>query len=119
MAARHALAHRLGAWILVGALGAGLALPTLAQKQPASLGGPSVIKVSEVATVSGSGLPINAAVTVVVTAPGGANASFGAVTDAEGRLEHRVAATAAGRWKVAVLDSGGRQLAVTRISFLP
>ena len=58
-------------------------------------------------------------VTVMVIAPGGAKASFGAVTDDKGRLQHRVGANASGRWEVVVLDSGGRQLATTAINFLP
>lgn len=95
------------------------AIPALAQNQPPVLGGPSVIKVQEVATVSGSGLSANTAVTVLVVAPGGAKAAYGAVTNDKGRLEHRVSANASGRWEVLLLDSGGRQLAATAINFMP
>lgn len=90
-----------------------------AQQPPAALSGPSVIKVAEPATVHGNGLPANTAVTVVVTAPGGAKASFGAVTDPQGRVAHRVAAHASGRWEVAVHSSAGALLAKTTINFLP
>lgn len=108
-------------WLRVGALVlcVGTALPASAQRQTPVLGGPSVIKVTEAATVSGSGLPANSAVTVVVVAPSGAKASFGAVTDDQGRVSHRLAANATGRWEVAVQDSGGQQLAKTAINFLP
>ncbi|WP_137732455.1 hypothetical protein [Pseudaquabacterium pictum] len=90
-----------------------------AQTPAAVLAGPSVIKLAETATVSGNGLPANSAVTVVVTAPGGAKASFGAVTDPQGRVSHRVAANASGRWEVAVHSSAGAELARTTINFLP
>jgi len=95
------------------------ATPALAQNQAPVLGGPSVIKVQEVATVSGSGLPANTAVTVLVVAPSGAKGSYSAVTTDKGRLEYRVSANASGRWEVVLLDSGGRQLASTAINFLP
>lgn len=100
------------------------AAPVLAQKREALadapvLGGPSVLKVEEAATVSGTGLPANTAVTVVVVAPGGAKSSFSAVTDAKGRVDHRLAANASGRWEVLVLNTGGRELARTAIQFLP
>lgn len=90
-----------------------------AQAPAAMLAGPSVIKLAETATVSGNGLPASSAVTVVVTAPGGAQASFGAVTDQQGRLSHRVAAQAAGRWEVAVHSTSGALLAKTTINFMP
>ncbi len=95
------------------------ATPVLAQNQAPVLGGPSVIKVQEVATVSGNGLPANTAVTVLVVAPSGAKAAYSAVTNDKGRLEYRVIANASGRWGVFLLDSGGRQLAATAINFMP
>lgn len=98
---------------------AAIAAPVAAQSPRAMLAGPSVIKLAEAATVNGHGLPANSAVTVVVTAPGGAKASFGAVTDNQGRLSHRVAAQVSGRWEVAVLSTGGAELAKTSVNFLP
>jgi len=114
------IARSSGLWLGLLVLATGTtALPALAQNQTPVLGGPSVLQVREVATVNGSGLPANTAVTVMVIAPGGAKASFGAVTDDKGRLQHRVGANASGRWEVVLLDSGGRQLATTAVNFLP
>ncbi|HMC17494.1 MAG TPA: hypothetical protein VKI18_17795 [Albitalea sp.] len=86
-----------------------MSLPWLVQAAP-TLAGPSVGKVSEAAVFSGSGYVANSAVSISVTLPGGAEATFSAVVAADGSLSYSVAPTDPGVHSLKVLDSGGNTL---------
>lgn len=80
-----------------------------------SIAGPSVAAVATTPALSGRGFAPNAAVTVAVRAPGGAEAHHGAVVAADGTLRYALPVTRAGGYTVRVLDSGGRELAATTV----
>lgn len=105
---------RLAFATAAASLAAGLALA-----QAPSFSGPSIARVSESATFRGGALPPNAALTVFVTAPGGATAGYGAVADSSGALQYVFAASETGTYTLALADSGGRTLASAVIAVMP
>jgi hypothetical protein len=84
--------------------------PLVATAGPA-LSGPSIVKLSSTVTFAAHKLPANAAVTLAVITPGGAEAHHSHVTTASGTLKVSVTAAQSGPHQVKLLDSGGRQLA--------
>jgi hypothetical protein len=84
---------------------------------PPLLAGPSVLRVSETAQVSGLNLPAGASVTVFLTAPDGAKAGFGKMVGADGSMSYSFVGQRPGAYVVKVTDSGGRTLATTRVNF--
>ncbi len=89
-----------------------VSLPLWAQA-PArpTFAGPSMVRASDVAVFSGRGYAANGALSISVTAPGGAEAVFGTVAGDDGTLTTRVAPRGTGAHTVKVLDAGGRVLA--------
>lgn len=81
-----------------------------------SLSGPSVAGARTPAVFSGSRFAPNTAVTIAIRSPSGAEAHYGAMVDAQGRLEYRFVPREAGLHSLRVLDSGGRQLSATNLS---
>ena len=102
--------------LLLASILAPLALS--AQAAP-SFAGPSIGHASQPADFVGRGFQPNAAVSVSVTAPGGAEAVYGAVVDAKGVLRYRLTAAQPGTYQLKVLDTGGRMLRETRVNVLP
>lgn len=78
-----------------------------------SLSGPSVVGASAMVPLAARSLPASSAVTVAVTSPSGTEAHFSHVAGTDGTLAVNVQAGGAGRYKVRLLDSGGRQIAAT------
>lgn len=90
-----------------------LCMPLLvvAQATPPSLSGPSMARAAEVAEFNGRGFTPNAAVSIAIRAPGGAESVYGAVAGADGSLTYRLTPAAAGAYQIKVTDSGGRVIA--------
>jgi hypothetical protein len=82
-----------------------------AQSGEVTFSGPSVARLSEGAEFGGRGFSPSSAVSISVTLPSGAEASYGAVVGADGTLKYTIAPSVAGNHTLKVLDSGGRQLA--------
>ena len=102
---------RLANAIVKPVVAVALSLPLLAAAQAGpTFSGPSVAKVSEAAVFSGSGYAANAAVSITVTQPGGAEATYGAVAGPDGKLSYSVPASTAGVYVVKVLSSSGTTL---------
>jgi hypothetical protein len=81
--------------------------------------GPSVGKPAVASKFDGKGFQPNAAVTVVVSAPGGGSTSISAVTSPEGGLSYTLMPSQAGAYTVSVTDSGGKTLAKAVVAVLP
>jgi hypothetical protein len=108
---------RLANAIVKPVVAVALSLPLLAAAQAGpSFAGPSVTKVSDTAVFCGSGYPATAAVSITVTLPGGAEATYGAVAGPDGKLSYSVAASTAGVYVVKVLSSSGSTLST--VNFL-
>lgn len=84
-----------------------------AQANKPSFAGPSTARAAQAATFNGSGFAPNSAVSVSVTAAGGAEAHFGAVVRADGSLSHTLVPSVAGPHTLKVLDSSGKVLVTT------
>jgi|GEM_PF-1453234 len=109
LAALRSPALALGGALL--ALGAWAATPYFS--------GPSVGKPALASKFDGKGFEPNAAVTVVVSAPGGGSTSISAVTSAEGALSYTLTPSQSGAYTISVTDSGGRTLAKAVVAVLP
>lgn len=92
----------------------GLILLAASSAYAASFAGPSVMRLNESAEFNGGGFAANSAVSISVTAPGGAEAHFSTVVGANGKLVYQVAAKTPGVHTVKVLNSSGRTLATAR-----
>lgn len=103
--------HALG---LSKTLCAGLLMVVASATYAASFAGPSVMRLNQSAEFNGGGFAANSAVSISVTAPGGAEAHFSTVVGANGKLVYQVAAKSPGVHIVKVLSSAGRTLATTR-----
>lgn len=90
---------------------AGSTIPAAALAAGASIAGPSVVRQAQTAVFTGSGFAANAALSIAVTAPGGAESVFSAVSGADGTLRHTLSTGASGMHRLRVLDSAGRELA--------
>ena len=77
--------------------------------------GPSLAQTAQRAAFVGQGFQPNAALSVSVTAPGGTEAVYGAVSDAKGVLRYELTPQQPGTYRLRVLDSGGRVLRETRL----
>jgi hypothetical protein len=90
-----------------------LCMPLLAaaQSAPPSLSGPSMARAAEVAEFNGRGFTPNAAVSIAITQPGGAESVYGAVVAGDGSLTYRLTPSAPGTYQIKVTDSGGRVIA--------
>ena len=84
-----------------------------------SFSGPSVGKVSQATVFSGKGFVPNAALTVLVKRPGGAEAGFSAVTTPDGALSYSLVPAATGVYALTVTDSAGRSLAKAVLNARP
>ncbi|MDC6170209.1 hypothetical protein [Paucibacter sp. XJ19-41] len=97
---------------------AALSLSSAALAAP-SFSGPSVGKVSQATVFSGKGFVPNAALTVLVKRPGGAEAGFSAVATPEGALSYSFVPAASGVHALTVTDSAGRSLATAVLNARP
>ena len=88
-----------------------LPLVVAAQANKPTFSGPSVVQSSKPADFSGSGFAPNSAVSVSIARAGGAEAHYGAVVGADGKLIYKATPTAAGPHVLKVLDSAGKALA--------
>ncbi len=94
-----------------------VALPLWATAQSGpSIAGPSMVRASQVAVFVGRGFTANGALSVSITAPGGAETVYGTVAGADGTLSHPVAPRAAGAHTLKVLDPAGKVLA--KVTFI-
>lgn len=84
-----------------------------------SFSGPSITKPATPAQFQGLGFAPNAALTVLVKAPGGATSGFGAVAGPNGDFSYTLVAAQTGAYTVTVTDSGGRPLATATVAVLP
>lgn len=90
---------------------AGLLMAAVATAATPYFSGPSIAKLAAGATFSGKGFAPNAAVTVMVRAPNGAEAGFSAVAAADGSFTYKYMPTIAGVYAITVTDSSGKALA--------
>jgi hypothetical protein len=110
--------------VVVLALGSVAALVYAAGE---SLSGPSIAKAREPITFSGSSFTAGQALSVVVTAPSGAQAVYGAVASAEGKLNYQFVPTEVGVYAISVVAasndrnarSPGASLASARVVAQP
>lgn len=84
-----------------------------------SFSGPSVGKVAQATVFMGKGFVPNAALTVLVKRPGGAEAGFSAVATPEGALSYSFVPAATGVHALTVTDSAGRSLATAVVTARP
>ena len=98
---------------------AALAVVATSAHAAPSLAGPSVASSKTAAVFSGTQFAPNTSVTIAIRAPSGAEAHYGAMVNAQGRLELRFQPKEAGMHSLRVLDSGGRQLSATNVSAMP
>jgi hypothetical protein len=78
------------------------------------LGGPSIMKVSQVGKFSGGNLTPVTAVKVLSKAPGGAELAQHVLVAANGKITYSVTPTVSGLHSLRIVDSAGKQLAATQ-----
>lgn len=96
-----------------------ICVPLLASAQPSNpmLSGPSVLRVSDTATLTGHRFAPGTSVTVMVQAPDGSSAGYGAMVSGDGSLRYAFAGAAVGAYSVTITDSTGKVLAKTQVNF--
>lgn len=93
----------------VAALTFSIATPVLAAD--VFFSGPSIAKANTAVTLSGGNFQPNSSVTLMVRAPGGQEAGYGAVVDPTGKVIYRITPTQAGAYTVTVTATSGQVLA--------
>ena len=78
------------------------------------LGGPSIMKVSQVGKFSGGNLTPVTAVKVLTKAPGRAELAQHVLVAANGKITYSVTPTVTGTHGLRIVDSAGKQLAATQ-----
>ena len=92
---------------------------TPARAEAPSFSGPSMARPSAPTMFSGRGFAANAAVTVMVQAPSGAAAGFGAVTQADGSFSYTLVPDQAGAYTLTVTNSAGKALTKAVVAVVP
>jgi hypothetical protein len=87
-----------------------------AKTEKTYLSGPSIALANKQASFSGGNFKANSAVTVVVKSPGGNEAAYSAVVDAEGKLVYAFVPTESGIYAVRVTGTDGKVLASSMVN---
>jgi hypothetical protein len=80
------------------------------------LSGPSIAKSREAITLDGGSFTPGQALSVVITAPSGNQAIYGAVADAEGKLSYQFTPTETGIYEVRVMSATSKVAARTPLA---
>lgn len=94
-------------------IAASMAMATLSWASDQSFSGPSIAKLANPVTFTGTGYQPNAALTIFIKAPSGETAGYGTTADVNGGVSYSVTPTQVGTYALTLTDSGGRTLSET------